>query len=367
MKNLQDFLLFCSGADRQMLKRCPSETNKYVGIGGTVLFTATLAFFAAAYALFTVFDSVWAAIAFGMVWGLMIFNLDRYIVSSMKNRGKIWRDLVVALPRLGLAVIIAVIISKPLELKLFDKEIQAELILIEQELITEQEALISERFDTAIALNQAELTLLADQVMAQTMRRNNLAQIALEEADGTGGSQIRNMGPIYKAKKAEADKAQSELVALQTELQPRITAINNDITRLENEKIAAIAGIERVPYDGMAARIDALSRLGEKSTPIQTAHIFIMLLFIIIESSPVLIKLINYRSPYDYVLHKHEHQFEMFHLEKTSLLSNATHNKVRYDTEVGSYELGSRIKEERAKIDARLKQKIDDLKLRTSS
>ena len=28
------------------------------------------------------------------------------------------------------------------------------------------------------------------------------------EADGTGGSQIRNMGPIYRAKKADADKAQ---------------------------------------------------------------------------------------------------------------------------------------------------------------
>lgn len=367
MKNLQNFLLFCSGVDHQLLKKCPSETNKYVGIGGTILFTAVLAFFAAAYALHTIFDSTWLAIAFGLVWGLMIFNLDRYIVSSMKNRGIAGRDLLVALPRLALAVIIAVIISKPLELKLFDKEIQAELILMEQELIAEQEALTSLRFDSAMAVNDAELLLIQQQIAAKTAKRDELARIAIEEADGTGGSQRRNMGPIYKAKKAEADKADSELKELEASLLPQALDLRDDNQRLESEKALALASIERVPYNGMAARIDALSRLGEKNGPIKTAHIFIMLLFIIIESSPVLVKLINYRSPYDYMLHKHEHQFEMYHLEKTALLANNTQNKVRFDTEVGSYELGARIKEERARIDARLRRKIEELKLGPTS
>src|SRR5210317_1074043 len=132
MNSVKKFLLFCSGIDLKILEKCPSDENKYVGIGATVLFTGILAFFSAGYALFTVFDSYALAIIFGLVWGMMIFNLDRYIVSSMKSHGSFWRDLMVAFPRLAMAVLLALVISKPLELKIFEKEINAELIVMEQ-------------------------------------------------------------------------------------------------------------------------------------------------------------------------------------------------------------------------------------------
>ncbi len=85
MKTPGDFFLFCSGVDTQMLEKCPSDRNKYMGIGATVLFTGIFAFFSSGYALYTVFDAVIPALIFGAVWGLMIFNLDRYIVMSMKH------------------------------------------------------------------------------------------------------------------------------------------------------------------------------------------------------------------------------------------------------------------------------------------
>ena len=119
MKNIEQFFLFCSGVNADILEKCPSDKNKYVGIGATIFFTGLLAFFSSGYALFTVFESYWAAIAFGAVWGLMIFNLDRYIVMSMKNNGKWYRDLLVALPRVGLAVLLALVISKPVEMKTY--------------------------------------------------------------------------------------------------------------------------------------------------------------------------------------------------------------------------------------------------------
>ena len=359
---LQDFFILCSGADQSTLRRCPTDRNKYVGIGGTIFFTALLAFFAAGYALYTVFDSIVLSVIFGLIWGLMIFNLDRYIVSSMKNRGTFWRDLVVALPRIGLAVIIAAVISKPLELRLFEKEVNAELITMEQEIIKEQETELRSRFTTLIDEKQLENQGLLAQVEEKRVKRDELAQVALAEADGTGGSQRRNMGPIYKAKKAEADKAQQELDQTITSTNPLIAANNDQITIWESEMAAAIGAIVRQPYNGMAARIDALGRLSEKSPSMNLAHLFIFLLFIIIESAPVLVKLINYRSPYDYILHKHEHEFEMFHTEKTTLLQNATKAKVEFDTEVSNHNVRARIKEERAKIDHDLSQRLEKWK-----
>src|SRR5690606_1322658 len=106
------------------------EMNKYAGIGATVFFTAVMAFIAASYALFTVFDNYYTAVGFGLVWGLLIFNLDRFIVSTIKKRNNSMDELIQASPRIVLAVIIAVVISKPLELKIFEKEINQ--VLLEQ-------------------------------------------------------------------------------------------------------------------------------------------------------------------------------------------------------------------------------------------
>src|SRR5688572_20220792 len=126
---LERFFIFCSGADPDILKDCsPGERNIYFGIGATVFFTALMAFIASGYALYTVFDSPFTALAFGLVWGLLIFILDRYIVSTIKKRGSMKSALGQATPRIVLAVIIAVVISKPLELKIFEKEIDRVLL-----------------------------------------------------------------------------------------------------------------------------------------------------------------------------------------------------------------------------------------------
>lgn len=81
---LKQFFILCSGADKDLLEDCSAgEQTKYVGIGATVFFTAVMAFIASAYALFTVFDSIYPAMLFGFVWSLLIFNLDRFIVSTI--------------------------------------------------------------------------------------------------------------------------------------------------------------------------------------------------------------------------------------------------------------------------------------------
>lgn len=364
MKTLQQFFLFCSGVDHTILEKCPTDRNKYMGIGATVFFTGVLAFFSSGYALFTVFESWWASLAFGLVWGLMIFNLDRYIVLSMKSYGKWWRDWLVALPRLGLAVLLAVVISKPLEMKIFEKEIKAELVTMEQEVFKQQEDRVRTRYEAQIAENRAQIAALRSEIEAKTAARDALALQAVQEADGTGGSGRRNLGPIYRAKKADADNAQAELDKILATSQPLILEKEKAIQTLETTVQSEIAGLQRSHYDGLAARMEALSRLTVNSKAILLASLFITLLFIAIETAPIMVKLISYRSPYDYVLHEHEHVFEMSNLEKTTLLSNTVKNRLRFDTETGTYLVTSKIAAEKALIDHKLKEKLETLKTR---
>lgn len=103
MNWFQQFLMICSGGNIHLLRKTPSEWNKYSGIGGIVLFTTVFATLSAGYAMFTVFDDLCISVGFAVLWGLMIFNLDRYIVSSIKKTGTWWNQVLIAIPRLILA------------------------------------------------------------------------------------------------------------------------------------------------------------------------------------------------------------------------------------------------------------------------
>ena len=60
MNAIKDFFLTCAGINKTILKRTPTEVNKYVGIGATIFFTGVFAAIAAGFALHTIFDSIWS-------------------------------------------------------------------------------------------------------------------------------------------------------------------------------------------------------------------------------------------------------------------------------------------------------------------
>jgi len=323
MKKVEKFFWWCSGADTSLLEKCPTDTGKYVGIGGTIFFTGVFAFFAASYALFTVFDNVWVALISGLFWGLMIFNLDRYIVSSMRKEGKKSKEFVTALPRIILAVIISIVIAKPLEMKLFEKEIKSEIGLMEEELYAQQEAQVKSRFTGDRSRIQNEINVLKEEVDNKTAKRDELMEIARQEADGTGGTKQRNAGPIYKIKKAEADRVEEELKALTEKNQEIISSKYTELASLDTTAGASMAELKRHPIDGPAGRMQALQRLTEKNDAIWWANWFIILLFIVVETAPIFVKLISAKGPYDQLLDAVEFGFES---ERTEALAkvNAT-------------------------------------------
>lgn len=313
MKRLRNFFWLCSGASHQLLEDTPSESSKYAGIGATIFFTGVFAALAGVYAMYSVFDSYWIATLAGLIWGAMIFNLDRYIVSSMRKREQTIDELKIALPRFILAVLIALVISKPLELKIFEKEINKELVTMQLEDRQLKEDLVKLKYTQEREMLMGEIAALKLEVDKKTLVRDSLRLRAQVEADGTGGTMRRNAGPIYAIKKSDADKVEAELeqltarnLGLTSQKQARIDEIERSIT-------SEIQAIEAGALGGLAARLDALSRLTAKSSAVWMANWFIILLFIAIESAPVLVKLMSPTGPYDYALesveYKHQAEF----------------------------------------------------------
>jgi len=123
------FLWRCAGANVEILESKTTEHAKYTSIGMAIIVTAILAGFSGAYAIHTVFQLYWVSVPFGLFWGGTIFNLDRLVVLSIRKQGKISSELLTAAPRIAFAVVLGVIVAVPLELKIFEEEVQREVAL----------------------------------------------------------------------------------------------------------------------------------------------------------------------------------------------------------------------------------------------
>lgn len=362
MASIASFFIFCSGVDRNLLKRTPSDFNKFAGIGATVFFTGIFAWIASAYALYTVFNNMVYAALFGLVWGLMIFNLDRYIVSSLKKKGSIFKDLGMALPRIVLAVIISIVIAKPLELKIFETEINNEIVSMQLESRKNQESLLKSKFDTDLAQIEADMMVYKRELNGLRDNKNTLTADALSEADGSGGSKIRNMGPIYKAKKQAAENAEQLYAQKDAEYAPLLAAKEAQKQSVLQLQQGELTELQKIPLTGLASRLEALSRLTATSEAIKFASLFIMILFIAIETAPLFVKLITEKSPYDFELNKIEVEYEMGHDERTTLRKLQARTKIEYAMKTETHRNMEKIKGENELYSHAMKSELESIK-----
>jgi len=312
---LKQFFILCSGADTDILNDCSiGEQNKYAGIGATVFFTAIMATIAASYALYTVFDNLYSSLFFGLIWGLLIFNLDRYIVSTIKKRDNVIDEILQATPRILLAVIIAVVISKPLELKIFEKEINQVLLEQKNELTLANQNQIAEQFNPKIAELESGILELRSQIDLKETEVNALYDTYISEAEGTAGTKLLGKGPVYKEKRDKHDAGLAELQQLKNDNKAKIAAIETQIATLQGDYTTNVAESQPIidNFDGLMARVTALGALP------WLPSFFIFLLFLAIETSPIIAKLLSPKGEFDYRLQDQETTIQTWTMQKVA-------------------------------------------------
>lgn len=296
---MKRLLLFCSGANLDVLGECPEEEGKYAGIGATVLGTAVLASLSGGYAFYTVFRAVPWAISFGALWGLVIFNLDRLIVSTMR-RQKTWMlELAAVSPRLALAVLIGVVIARPLELKLYEREILAEITRANNVFYREAVREVDAGFVRLEVLEEQNARLRRE---TEDRRKEVDAayQAAISEAEGTAGTRRLGRGPVFTEKWQRLEELKEQLGELESRHRAQATQNDREIARLRHQRQQQIdrTASRQAEANGMLAQLEALERLGKASPAARDARLFITMLFICVEVCPVLAKLMSGMQPY---------------------------------------------------------------------
>jgi len=301
----RSFFWWCAGAVPEVLSKYPTEKAKYEGIGGAVLTTGVLAFFSGFYAIYSTLASgpyaVLTSIAFGLLWGVAIFNLDRYIVSSLRkssNPETRWRQRLretwlPALPRIGLAVLIGITLSKPLELRLFQNAIAGQAAINQEQAVQEKRTgLIQSSSLTAL---DAELKTVGEQVASSEARAQALQDEFLKEADGTGGSRRYGYSEVARVKQEGAVQARQQVTALQE----RLRQVQAERDRIDGQINEQVATFRSSLNDDFLTKMRALSDLTASSTAVWWISTFVVLLIIGVEITPVIVKLLTPVGPYD--------------------------------------------------------------------
>lgn len=361
MNSLSSFFIFCSGAVNSVLKRCPTDYIKYQGIGATILFTGIFSALSAGYALYTVFESYVVSTIFAIIWGMMIFNLDRYIVSGMRKKSNFLKELAMAAPRIILAVFIGIVIATPLELKLFESEINAEIGMMQQETYRQQDDLLKKRYEADTKVINDEITLLRNKLSKFDQERTARLSEALAEADGTGGSKIRAMGAIYKAKAKASDKAEQDYQLAYAEINPKLEQELAKLEVIESKRKAEMDNLSRATLTGFASRLKALHRLSSADDAIRIAGIFISILFLIIECAPILVKLISERTPYDQRIDTLETEYHLANLKNTTIAKLATDSQLTFENKTAGFRVTEMINAENEVFAHALRKEKEDL------
>lgn len=313
------FFLFCAAADLDFLRDCPkSEHHKYSGVGATVFFTGLLASFSGGYAIYTAFDSVILSTLLGVFWGLLVFNLDRFLVSTMKkSKGKL-KEVVQIIPRLILAILLAIVISVPLELKIFEEEINERLYYSEASKIDQLDSLFEERIQIRQnRIDRAKSNL--DQIQSQ---RDHYYQEYICECDGTCGTGRKGRGSECERKEQRYLKSDEEFKEAKKLAEGEIEKLEQIKSDLVSQNEFERQELRASIADGLLVRITALEDL--PSGP----QIAIILLLISIEIAPILVKLLSPYGPYDHLLKTAEYEFEINEITAINMRNQQLNNKL---------------------------------------
>lgn len=313
---IMQFLWKCAGGDRYLLERATySDQIKYMCLGGIVFATGALAGIAGGYAFYTIFEprgsaldnpidtaTIFKAIIFGVIWGLMIFNIDRFIVTSTgKGDGTeaiTIGELKSALPRIIMGMIIAMTISKPVEIRMFKTEIDIKLREKQLEQQADYQAKVDKTYSDREQLLVADFGKISSERSALIQRIKNAEQAYTDNLMGKAVGIVGGNGPLSKALKSQLDDLTKQLNYFDKQNEKDLKELNSRKEDLRTEKESARADNTKIAngLDGLLERIKIAHEVagGWIST-------FITLLFMAIELTPIFFKLMLTKTTYDYL------------------------------------------------------------------
>lgn len=207
--------------------------------------------------------SPYGGLAVSSLCGLVIFMIERLVIAAPKS-------LSVTLGRLVIALVVAIIGSAGFDLVMFEKEVEAQLKVSAKDEL-------KNRYQTLI-------TAQAQEVESRRLQWKTAEEKAQCEANGTCGSGIRSVGPVFRQAKQHANDLRNDFQNAERKLEAVKANYEADYRALEADGTVTSSA-------GLLARIKALHQYVFTDGITLSIWLVIFLLLTAIELMVVFVKL----------------------------------------------------------------------------
>ena len=248
-------LAILGGAEGEILDRVPGETPRFVQMFFVLAGTALVSAISMLFALTTgVQAAIWLAVPLALVWALIIFNLDRFLTSTMSSTRNVWRLIGLAIPRVIMAAIIGFVVAEPLVLQIFHNDIAREVASTNiTQSQSDQEALESGPEKIALDAASAKVAELENQAATGIVAGTDASSATESAAQAT----VDDVTAKMTAQQAVIDQArvlyQCELTGEGAGTVPGCTGVNGQGASSDAAK-AQLAEAQQT-YDALAAQL----------------------------------------------------------------------------------------------------------------
>ncbi|MFC5748406.1 DUF4407 domain-containing protein [Actinomadura rugatobispora] len=351
-------LIWLSGADPQILRNASTDRAKYIGIGGAVLTTAGLATLSMFFAMRMAMGApVWAAILLSLVWFLVILNLDRWLVVSLQRSDRKMHTLMLAVPRVLMALLFGVIISTPLVLQVFDAEVEVAVKELQgdasrdfqqelvngpdgrriKELEAQEAKLLAQRSGNGLVnpeddpeIKQLRASLPALQKEYKENDDKATCELTGERCTDTSGRS--GSGPRFQKFDKRRNDLRRQIDQINQQIEDKAKALRTEATQnkevLQGQAARALPGVQgelktlrdrqqerRAAFEernsdngGLLIRLKALDRASEGESQLMWARLLLFLFITVLECLPIIVKVLQLFGPpgaYDDAVSRH--------------------------------------------------------------
>jgi hypothetical protein len=258
-------------------------------MGMMVLGVAACTFLSTAYTLDLIFDHITIAVLLGGLWAAMTFFLDRSSLVVPRPTTKI-RSLLVALPRFVLALAVGILISYPIQLRLFAPEIEKYAQI--------NHAREAQPLDRRISVLQGQISELERQVKfvegdVAVKLSDYLFEIQEREGSGRPG-----MGSLAMAKRKRYEDAVRDSRQLEAQISARMKELSGEVEILRRRRSEVL---DRKPISFLT-RMEAFTALRKQNDAVAWVSGLIITLFVLVSAAPSMVKLLRGPDLYEYVV-----------------------------------------------------------------
>ncbi|MGH1491021.1 MAG: DUF4407 domain-containing protein [Acidimicrobiales bacterium] len=381
IRGLRRFFPWLAGADPEILKDS-KEQLFFSLLGASLLIPFTLSTIGIAVLLHTMTGTTdrvqpWFVVA-GVIWGVLVVIVDRLLLKPRYNARDLrhpeqssvfdWAPkVVIAILRVGLAIALALVVSRPLVALMFSEEVER---AVELEATTNFQsdrdkaiAEIEQRRDDSIARlepsadsrseqTETEIARLQNEInAASTAYANQVDLCAQEQVNGNGNDRGGGFGPVatqlcaqVPGLKATLDQTKQTNEPILAGLRSELDQVNAPIQQVVDEANQAIAALPTAPEPVELGLWDRIDRAQEE---VDAGWLYgLEALLVLLDSLPVLAKVLWGQRAHDRIQARQASESYTQHLIESEqyvrLLSGTQSVELDFgDGEVSPHQAGS--------------------------